>query len=106
MGGDVNVLMEKACDKLSIELHANRIKFFHFRYHNGMVTKVYAVSMDPYWSVNIKRGIISLMNLDLNIQNPAPVSSEAMRPFVDVISSDYNTMSEKTAYKVIEVKWN
>ena len=68
-----------------------------------MVTKVYAIDTDPYWSVNIKRGIISLMNLDLNVENPAPVESSISKSFMGVVSSDYSTMSAKTVYRVIEV---
>ena len=98
--GDLNtIILRYLCHFIGVKLF-----FFISRYENGIVTKVYAVAVDPYWSVNIKRGIISLMNLDLNIENPAPVASDVMQPFMEVISSDYNTMSAKTAYKVIEVK--
>jgi L-fucose mutarotase/ribose pyranase (RbsD/FucU family) len=75
------------------------------RYEAGLVTKVYAISSDPYWSVNIKRGIISLMNLDLNIANPVAMESSMSKSFMGVINSDYNTMSEKSVYRVIEVNY-
>jgi uncharacterized membrane protein len=67
------------------------------------VTKVYAVGADPYWSVNIKRGILSLMNLDLNAENPVPVDASVAKSFMNMVRPDYNTMTTKTSYRVVEV---
>ena len=68
-----------------------------------MVTKVYAMSYDPYWSVNIKRGIVSMMNLDLNVENPVKMDSISAKSFMNVVSTEYNIMSEKLTYRVVEV---
>ncbi|KAK2155031.1 hypothetical protein LSH36_251g05012 [Paralvinella palmiformis] len=73
-----------------------------FRYDSGLVTKVYAMSSDPYWSVNIKRGVVSMMNLDLNIENPVQADSIPSKAFMNVVSPDYNIMSTKSTYRVVE----
>ena len=67
------------------------------------MTKVYAMSSDPYWSVNIKRGVVSMMNLDLNIENPVQADSIPSKAFMNVVSPDYNIMSAKSTYRVVEV---
>ena len=68
-----------------------------------MVTKLYAVGSDPYWSVNIKRGIISMLNLDLNAENPVAVESSMSRSFINMVRPDYSIMSSKMTYRVVEV---
>lgn len=67
---------------------------FYFRYVRGHVYDVKTEEDDPVWSVNVKRGFLSLLELNFN-------QRQTLDQDVHVVMSD----SEPKIYRVMEVSF-
>ena len=73
-----------------------------FQYNDGVVTDMVSLESDPYWSVNIKRSILSVFNINLKPQSNTIKGSRfaATLGHLHAIPSDSDNGAE---YTVLEV---
>ena len=70
----------------------------------GKLIDLETETTEPYWSVNVKRGLLSFMQLDLMEEERVRVDPDELRILNKLNIATPPTRSPNKAYRVMEVK--
>ena len=83
-------------------LQEHLVKPIRFRWENGHISLLQADATDAHWSVNLKRGILSILHVNLQELEALPIMPEALKEAIKAAVPSAGERALSNYFRVME----
>ena len=88
--------------EIANELKANLAKAILFRWDKGQITFLQTDASEAYWSVNLKRGLLNMLHINLHEMEALPTMPKELRKVVDSVVPSAGQRTLSNYFRVME----